>query len=89
MKQLVTKLLAAVAVLAVAGTANSAVRHVIPVVEKTVDQTAAQAMFPDAPDGVDPMVTGPVSASFRLQQAQADCADAVWPNIPAACYPSK
>ena len=45
-------------------------------------------LFPDAPHGVDPVVTGPVSASFRQQQAEAGCDKAVWPKIPAACYPN-
>jgi hypothetical protein len=49
--------------------------------------TAAEALFPDAPDGVDATVTGPVSASFRQRQADAGCEKAVWPNVPAACYP--
>lgn len=49
--------------------------------------TAAQAMFPDAPDGVDPVVTGPVSAEFRGRQKALGCDKAVWPDIPAACYP--
>ncbi len=49
-------------------------------------QTAEQ-MFADAPDGVDPVVTGPVSASFRQKQQVAGCDSAVWPKIPAVCYP--
>ena len=52
----------------------------------TADTQAAR-MFPDAPDGVDPVVTGPVSAELRERQKALDCANAVWPNIPAACYP--
>lgn len=47
----------------------------------------AEKLFPDASDGVDPMTTGPVSAGFKARQAQAGCAKAIWPNIPAACYP--
>jgi hypothetical protein len=43
--------------------------------------------FEDAPYGVDPMVTGPVIASFRETQKAAGCDSAVWPNIPAVCYP--
>jgi hypothetical protein len=43
--------------------------------------------FDDAPDGVDPMVTGPVSAAFKQRQEAARCDDAVWPNVPASCYP--
>lgn len=43
--------------------------------------------FADAPYGVDPMVTGPVSASFKRQQEIAGCDQAMWPNVPAACYP--
>lgn len=41
----------------------------------------------DAPFGVDPVVTGPVSAAFKARRAAAGCDTAVWPNIPAACYP--
>jgi hypothetical protein len=43
--------------------------------------------FDDAPYGIDPIVTGPVSAAFKKQQEALHCAQAVWPNIPAACYP--
>ena len=50
------------------------------------DQTAEQ-MFADAPDGVDPVVTGPVSASFKQRQQAAGCDSAVWPKIPTVCYP--
>ena len=49
--------------------------------------TPAAMMFADAPDGVDPMVTGPVSAEFRARQKTAGCATAEWPNVPVACYP--
>ena len=52
-----------------------------------VPATAAQELFPDAPDGVDPVVTGPVSATLHKRQHQAGCAEAVWPNVPLACYP--
>ena len=41
----------------------------------------------DALFGVDPVVTGPVSAGFKARRAAANCDTAVWPNIPAACYP--
>ncbi|WP_353644314.1 hypothetical protein [Mesorhizobium sp. WSM2239] len=51
--------------------------------------TAAEQAFPDAPYGVDPMVTGPTSASFEQRQSAARCAEAVWPNIPLACYPNR
>lgn len=44
-------------------------------------------LFPDAPYGVDPVVTGPVSAKFRQTREAFGCDRAVWPNIPAACYP--
>lgn len=46
-----------------------------------------QERFAGAPDGVDPIVTGPVSASFRKRQIALDCENAVWPSIPAGCYP--
>lgn len=49
--------------------------------------TQAEKLFPDASDGVDPMVTGPVSAGFRARQQAAGCAQAEWPNIPPECYP--
>ena len=45
------------------------------------------AEFADAPYGVDPMVTGPVSTAFRQQQEAANCDQAVWPNVPAVCFP--
>jgi len=50
--------------------------------------TLAEQMFPDAAYGVDPMVTGPVSAEFKAQQKAAGCDDAVWPAIPASCFPN-
>ncbi|HEY6629921.1 MAG TPA: hypothetical protein VIZ90_00580 [Rhizobiaceae bacterium] len=49
-------------------------------------QTAAEEAFPDAPYGVDPMVTGPTSVAFKTGQARNGCDAAVWPNIPLACY---
>lgn len=39
------------------------------------------------PLGVDPMVTGPVSAGFKARQKALDCERAAWPHIPAGCYP--
>jgi hypothetical protein len=51
--------------------------------------TPAEKAFPDAPDGVDPMVTGPASASLEERQAATRCAEAVWPNIPLDCYPNR
>ena len=47
----------------------------------------AEAAFPDAPFGVDPMVTGPSSASLKTRQSGLGCSDAVWPDFPLACYP--
>lgn len=55
--------------------------------KKVAVATAATVLFPDAPYGVDPMVTGPVSAEFRARQQAAGCAAAEWPDIPATCYP--
>lgn len=75
---------AAMALMLAVGGARSAA----PRAEAVQPVTPAEQLFPDAPDGVDPMTTGPVSASFRKQQAEADCTDAVWPDIPAACYPA-
>jgi hypothetical protein len=50
-------------------------------------QTDAEQRFDDAIYGVDPIVTGPVSTAFKERQKKARCAEAVWPNIPATCYP--
>jgi hypothetical protein len=52
-------------------------------------KTPAEQAFPDAPHGVDPMVTGPASASLEERQSAARCAEAVWPNIPLDCYPRR
>lgn len=52
-------------------------------------QTAAEEAFPDAPYGVDSMVTGPTTLAFSKQQADAGCEIAVWPNVPLACYPKR
>jgi hypothetical protein len=43
--------------------------------------------FDDAPYGVDPIVTGPVSTAFKQRQEAARCAEAAWPNVPQACFP--
>ncbi len=75
---------AVVAVTLAVGGARSAATHGD---QPRVAATEAEQLFSDAPDGVDPMTTGPVSASFKGRQAEAGCKDAVWPNIPAACYP--
>jgi hypothetical protein len=48
---------------------------------------ALQDEFADAPFGVDPTVTGPVTTAFRERQKQAGCDSAEWPNIPRICYP--
>ncbi|WP_245476114.1 hypothetical protein [Mesorhizobium sp. M7A.F.Ca.US.006.01.1.1] len=50
-------------------------------------EAQAEQIFADAPDGVDPVVTGPVSAAFKQRQVSANCDSAVWPNIPIVCYP--
>jgi hypothetical protein len=47
----------------------------------------AEQVFADAPDGVDPVVTGPVTAAFKQRQDAANCDTDVWPNIPMVCYP--
>ena len=77
---------AALAVLLAAGAAQSAASlkdaDIAP-----PDARTAQQMFADAPDGVDPVVTGPVSTAFKQRQKAANCDNAVWPNIPAICYP--
>lgn len=51
------------------------------------DTQTSEQTFAGAPDGVDPMVTGPVSTAFKQRQASANCDSAVWPNIPMVCYP--
>ncbi|MBZ9844902.1 MULTISPECIES: hypothetical protein [unclassified Mesorhizobium] len=78
---------AALGVLVAAGAAQSAaaLRQADPIVPP--DARTAQQMFADAPDGVDPIVTGPVSAAFKQRQKDANCDTAVWPKIPTACYP--
>jgi len=77
--------LGALALLLAGGAAHSAATRAD--APKIGTATVAETMFPDAPDGVDAMVTGPVSASFKQRQADAGCDKAAWPNIPAACYP--
>ncbi|GAB4355295.1 MAG: hypothetical protein Kow0026_14430 [Oricola sp.] len=54
-------------------------------VERT--PTAAELAFSDAPYGVDPVVTGPVSDAFRARRDEAGCDTARWPDIPVECYP--
>jgi hypothetical protein len=74
-----------IAVLLAAGVAHStATRMERPAI---LAATAAEEAFPDADYGVDPIVTGPTSASFKKQQAKAGCGKAVWPDIPLECYP--
>ena len=78
---------AALGVLLAAGAAQSAAifneaRPALP-----SDTRPAEQLFADAPDGVDPVVTGPVSAAFKQRQEAANCDGAVWPNIPTVCYP--
>lgn len=75
----------ALAVLLAAGVAHSTGTRQIE--GPALPQTAAEEAFSDAPYGVDPVVTGPTSASFKKQQADAGCDKAVWPNIPLECYP--
>lgn len=77
---------AALAVVLAAGGAQSAAtlkgNPALPPETETAEQ-----LYADAPDGVDPIVTGPVSAAFKQQQKTAGCDTAVWPKIPVACYP--
>lgn len=47
----------------------------------------ASEIFADAPYGVDPVVTGPVSAQFRERRQHLGCDTATWPNVPRGCYP--
>ena len=64
-------------------------RSKIPPAEETAQgrTTLAERQYPDAPDGVDPVVTGPVSDAFRQRQRDAGCSEARWPHIPLVCYP--
>jgi hypothetical protein len=79
---------AALAVLLAAGVAHSTgTRHIE--APAGLAETATEQAFPDAEYGVDPMVTGPTSASFKRQQAEAGCDKAAWPDIPLACYPNR
>lgn len=89
MTHAMTKFLAAFAYIGIAATLMAGgAQSAAPRPDATVmmEPTAAQQAFADAPDGVDPVVTGPVSASFRQQQEALDCGQAVWPNIPMGCY---
>ncbi len=81
--------LAAIAITAIfaAGAAHSMVSATAPLSGNVLAATEAEQLFADAPDGVDPMVTGPVSVSFKTKQHEFGCAEAKWPNIPVACYP--
>ena len=47
----------------------------------------ASEIFADAPHGVDPVVTGPVSAQFRERRELLRCDAATWPDVPRGCYP--
>jgi len=77
----------AVAVGIATGGAQSAATRVSPLSHQGTAVPDAAQLFADAPDGVDPVVTGPVSAAFRQQQAEAGCDKAVWPHVPVSCYP--
>lgn len=75
------------ALLLVAGVAHSTGTRQVD--RPAMPQTAAEETFQDAPFGVDPMVTGPTTASFKALQEQSGCGQAEWPNIPLACYPKR
>jgi len=77
----------AIAILLAAGVANSTGTRQIE--GPQFAQTQAEEAFPDADYGVDPMVTGPTSASFKQQQADAGCDKSLWPNVPLDCYPNR
>lgn len=55
--------------------------------EKLPEEKLAAARFQDAPYGVDPVVTGPVSTAFEKRREAAGCDQAEWPHIPSVCYP--
>ncbi|MBL8577622.1 MAG: hypothetical protein JNK47_10375 [Mesorhizobium sp.] len=78
---------ASVALLLAAGVANSTGTRQIE--GPALLQTAAEEAFPDAAFGVDHTVTGPTSAEFKKQQADAGCDQAIWPDVPLACYPKR
>lgn len=78
---------AALATLLAAGVAHSTDTRRIDAPAGLADQTAAEEAFSDAPYGVDAMVTGPTSVSFKQEQAKNGCDTAVWPDVPLACYP--
>ena len=80
---------AALAMLLAVGVAHSTDTRRIEAPAGLVERTAAAEAFSDAPYGVDPMVTGPTSASFRKEQARNGCDNAVWPDIPLECYPNR
>lgn len=78
---------AAIAVLLAVGAAQSAATSKETRPALPSDTRTAEQLFADAPDGVDPVVTGPVSTAFKQRQEAANCDRAVWPNIPTVCYP--
>ncbi|RWB28416.1 MAG: hypothetical protein EOQ42_07500 [Mesorhizobium sp.] len=78
---------AALAVLLAVGAAQSAATSKETRPALPSDTRTAEQLFADAPDGVDPVVTGPVSTAFKQRQEAASCDRAVWPNIPTVCYP--
>jgi hypothetical protein len=80
---------ATLAVLLAAGVAHSTGTRHIEAPAGLEELTAAEEAFSDAEYGVDPMVTGPTSASFKKQQAEAGCGKAVWPDVPLDCYPNR
>ena len=84
-----TSATALMAVLLAAGVAHSTGTRYIDTPTGLTQLTPAEEAFSDAPYGVDPMVTGPTSASFRKEQARNGCDNAVWPDIPLACYPKR
>lgn len=51
------------------------------------EPTGAELAYADAPYGVDPIVTGPVSEEFKARQDKAGCGRVRWPDIPVECYP--
>jgi hypothetical protein len=78
---------AAFAILLAANAAQSAASQRDAHTSLSITASAAEQIFADAPDGVDPMVTGPVSTAFKQRQHAANCDSAIWPNIPMVCYP--
>ena len=70
------------------GQTKGEIAALVPATPYTGEKTLAELAFPDAPYGVDPIVTGPSTASLESRQESLGCADAVWPKVPVDCFPN-